>query len=86
MSSADATLAMGSCRDCAQDLPDGADICDGCSMPRWKFRVRYFDARMSRKGQGVQERRFYCEDEAAKFASKNRLYARPCKVEELGKK
>ena len=37
MTSALATVdysAWGACRNCYTDLPDGGDICDGCSMPR----------------------------------------------------
>ena len=47
------------------------------------FKVRYYDAVMSRKGQGVQVRTFTDRGEAEKFAAANKLYARPCKVEEV---
>lgn len=49
--------------------------------PDLKFQVRYYDARLSRKGQGVQVKKFKTLEEAEAFASVNVLYAKPCKVE-----
>lgn len=48
-----------------------------------RFKVRYYDARRSKKGQGTQDRYFDDEQEAIEFASKNRYRARPCRVEPL---
>lgn len=52
-------------------------------MPVLKFQVRYYDARKSRKGQGVQVMQFATREAAEDFASKNKLYAKPCRVEEI---
>lgn len=46
--------------------------------------VRYYDASFSRKGQGVQAKRFTDKGEAEGFAAGHQLYARPAKVEEVG--
>lgn len=47
-----------------------------------KYRVRYFDAEKSRRGKGgVWSRTFDDREEAENFASKNKLYAKPCVVE-----
>lgn len=51
------------------------------AAPSLTFRVRYYDARMSRKGQGVQVRTFTDRAKAEDFASQNRIYAGPCRVE-----
>lgn len=53
------------------------------AKPVPRYRVRYYDKVLSHKGQGVQSRTFDDEAAAAEFASKNRLYAKPCKVEAL---
>jgi hypothetical protein len=49
--------------------------------PAPQFRVKYFDARLSKKGRGVQVATFTDRAEAEAFAAKNRIYAAPCKVE-----
>lgn len=46
------------------------------------YAVKYFDARMSKRGQGVQVRRFWTRSEAEEFAGRNRLYGKPCQVVE----
>jgi hypothetical protein len=46
------------------------------------FVVKYYDAKLSKKGQGVQFRRFTTRDAAENFAAQNRIYAGPCTVEE----
>jgi hypothetical protein len=48
-----------------------------------RYLVRYYDAAKSRKGQGVQQRSFTDRADAESFASQNKLYAKPCKVEEV---
>jgi hypothetical protein len=50
-----------------------------------RYSVRYYDRDLSRKGQGVQVATFKDRAEAEKFAAANKLYARPCKVEETAK-
>lgn len=45
--------------------------------------VRYYDEIKSRSGNGIQQRTFLNEDEAVMFASKNKLYAKPCVVMEV---
>jgi hypothetical protein len=45
------------------------------------FRVKYYDAKLSKKGRGTQVRTFTDRAEAEKFASANRIYAGPCRVE-----
>jgi len=46
-----------------------------------QFHVKYYDAKLSKQGSGVQVRSFTDHNEAEQFAAKNKLYARPCKVE-----
>lgn len=48
-----------------------------------RYRVVYYDAKLSKKGKGVQVRTFEDRAAAEEFASKNRVYARPCRVEEV---
>lgn len=48
-----------------------------------RFLVRYYDPKLSRKGQGVQARDFTTREEAERFAQGRRLYARPCRVETI---
>ena len=48
-----------------------------------KYRVKYYDKQLSRKGRGTQVREFTDKAEAEEFASKNRIYARPCTVETI---
>lgn len=50
---------------------------------RVAYVVRFYDAKMSRKGRGVQVRQFFDRETAELFASTHRLYAKPCRVEEL---
>lgn len=45
------------------------------------FRVRYYDAKLSKKGRGVQVRTFTDRAEAEAFAASNRIYSGPCRVE-----
>lgn len=47
------------------------------------YRVRYYDARLSKKGRGVQVAVFDGLAEAERFASEHVLYNRPCSVEPL---
>lgn len=47
-----------------------------------RYRVKYYDARLSKKGQGVQRKTFDDKEAAEAFAAKNRVYAKPCRVEE----
>jgi hypothetical protein len=49
--------------------------------PAETFSVRYYDRRLSHRGQGVQVATFATRAEAEAFAASNKLYARPCKVE-----
>ena len=49
-----------------------------------KYKVKYFDAEKSRRGKGgVWVRSFNDRAEAEEFASKNRVYGSPCKVDEV---
>lgn len=45
------------------------------------YRVRYYDAALSRKGRGVQARLFETREAAEAFAEGKILYARPATVE-----
>jgi len=45
--------------------------------------VRYYDAKLSKLGRGVQAREFTDRAQAEAFAAKHRLYARPARVEEI---
>jgi hypothetical protein len=47
------------------------------------FKVKFFDAKASRKGAGVRVAYFADRAEAEAFAASNQLYAKPCKVETL---
>lgn len=47
------------------------------------FKVRYFDAKASKRGQGVQTRTFTDRAKADLFAAGRTLYARPATVEVL---
>lgn len=49
---------------------------------RIRFYVKYYDAKLSKKGRGTQWRVFDVREDAERFASENQIYARPCKVEE----
>lgn len=53
--------------------------------PQPRFRVRYYDRRLSRKGRGVQVRRFVDRAKADAFAAANQIYSQPCRVEEIAK-
>ena len=55
-------------------------------MSELPFFVRYFDAILSRKGQGVQARSFDTREEAEAFAAKNVLYGRRCRVQETAER
>lgn len=48
-----------------------------------RFFVKYYDAKLSKKGRGTQYRWFRVREEAEKFASENKIYAAPSKVEEV---
>lgn len=54
---------------------------DGGSGTTETFRVRYYDAKLSKKGRGVQVRTFADRAEAEAFAASNRIYSGPCRVE-----
>lgn len=45
-----------------------------------KYRVTYYDPKLSRKGQGTQTLEFTSEARAVEFARKNRYQAKPCRV------
>lgn len=45
------------------------------------FRVKYFDEKQSKKGKGVQVRRFATVEEAQAFAVGKRLYGKPAEAE-----
>lgn len=47
------------------------------------YKVKFFDAKASRKGKGIRVSYFSDLAAAEKFASENRIYAGPCKVETL---
>ncbi len=47
--------------------------------PEWKWIVRYYDP----KKRGIWSQKFSDRALAEEFASKNRIYAKPCKVEEI---
>ncbi len=47
-----------------------------------RFFVKYYDAKLSKKGRGTQYRWFHVREDAEKFAATNKIYAGPCKVEE----
>lgn len=51
--------------------------------PVVRFRVKYYDANKSRRGQGVQVRDFHDRVAAETFASHSRLYGKPCRVQEV---
>ncbi len=44
------------------------------------YEVTYYDAKLSKRGQGTQTVVFADRDKAIDFASKNRYRAKPCKV------
>ena len=46
-----------------------------------KYRVKYYDAKLSKKGRGVQVAVFDTILDAEEFASRNQIYSRPCVVE-----
>lgn len=64
-----------------QTVPgSGADAEDGrCRVI--VYLVKYYDAKLSKKGRGVQVRSFTDRQEAEKFAAENRIYAGHCRVE-----
>lgn len=49
-----------------------------------RYRVKYYDRKLSHRGKGVQVRRFHDRDQAEAFASRNQIYSGPCRVEEVG--
>lgn len=49
--------------------------------PPARYEVKYYDARLSRKGRGVQVKRFTDRAAAEEFAGRNRLYAERCVVQ-----
>lgn len=49
-----------------------------------RYRVRYYDARLSRRGRGVQERVFRDRANAESFAAGHKLYGERCRVEVVG--
>ncbi len=46
-----------------------------------EYRVKYYCAKRSRKGQGVWIAKFSDQAKAEAFAAENQIYARPCTVE-----
>lgn len=50
----------------------------------FRYRVKYFDAQLSRKGKGVQIKGFKNRKDAEEFASHNILHAKPCLVMDIG--
>jgi hypothetical protein len=76
-----------SCVECCQDIPFGP-LCDGCSMVEsrgpHRYQVAYYDAKLSRVGKGGSRvRKFTLRSAAEDFASRNRIYSKPSKVEVL---
>ncbi len=47
--------------------------------PEWKWIVRYYDP----KKKGIWSMKFSDLTKAEEFASTHRIYAKPCKVEEI---
>jgi hypothetical protein len=47
-----------------------------------RYSVKYFDAKLSKKGRGVQVQHFTDKAAAESFASNNKLYANTCTVQE----
>lgn len=47
-----------------------------------KFRVVFYDAKMSRKGKGMRQATFTERDKAEEFAKGKVAYGRPAKVDE----
>lgn len=45
-----------------------------------RFSVTYYDAKASKRGQGVQTVTFTNKADAGTFASRNRLYGKPCAI------
>ena len=65
--------------------PGGAcDLIEQADPPRSRklYRVKYYDAKLSKKGKGTQSRTFTDRAKAQEFADANQIYAGPCKVEE----
>lgn len=48
-----------------------------------KYRVKYYDEKLSHKGRGTQVRAFDDREKAEAFAAENRIYGGPCSVEEV---
>lgn len=46
-----------------------------------KYHVRYYDAKLSKKGKGTQVAAFKTRAEAEDFAGRNQIYSMPCRVE-----
>jgi hypothetical protein len=46
-----------------------------------KYHVRYYDAKLSKKGKGTQVAAFKTRAEAEDFAGRNQIYSGPCRVE-----
>lgn len=49
-----------------------------------RFIVRFYDAKKSRRGNGVQSRTFFDAETAAAFAEGKRLYGKPAIVARCG--
>lgn len=62
--------------DCCWTFPGGAEA--RCLT---RYAVKYFSPADSRRGQGIQWRRFTDREKAEAFAAANRIYSGPCRVE-----
>lgn len=51
------------------------------ASPTERYSVKYYDAKLSKKGRGVQVQRFEDKAAAESFAGANILYGHPAKVE-----